>query len=140
MNALVLALLIATSGPDSAPKPEVRGLLATRVTFKDEAGVKLAGAMLDLLATSTVTRAANEEEWLDAQRRCHVHARFRTPCAVDVADGTKVDVTEIVTTFPLASTGAIWVRSGARYSYFAKYRGPALGKIQALLSEAKSAE
>jgi len=40
----------------------------------------------------------------------------------------------------LPSTGGIWVRSGDRYAYFAKYRGPALGKIQQLLSEAKPAE
>jgi len=141
MNVFVLALLLSTPGSDSAPKPEVRGLLATSVTFKEEAGAKLAGAILDLLATSTYSRAATEEEWLDAQVRCHVHAKFRKPPrAVEVGGAAKLDVTEVVATFPLPSTGGIWVRSGDRYAYFAKYRGPALGKIQQLLSEAKPAE
>lgn len=84
---------------------------------------------------------ATEEEWFDAQLRCHVHAKFRKPPReVEVQGSAKLDVTEVVATFPLPSTGGIWVRSADRFAYFAKYHGPALGKIQQLLSEAKSAD
>jgi hypothetical protein len=140
MNVFVLALFLLIPGSDSA-KPEVRGLLATKVTFNDESGAKLAAAILDLLATSTFSRAATEEEWLDAQLRCHVCAKFSKPQrAVEVSGAAKLDVAEVVVTFPLPSTGAIWVRSGDRFAYFAKYSGPALVKIQESLGEAKPAE
>ncbi len=100
----------------------------------------MAAAILDLLATSTFSRAATEEEWLDAQLRCHVRAKFSKPQrAVEVSEAAKLDVAEVVVTFPLPSTGAIWVPSGDRYAYFAKYSGPALVKIQESLGEAKPA-
>jgi hypothetical protein len=70
-----------------------------------------------------------------------VHAKFRKPQrAVEVGGAAKRNVTEVVAAFPLRSTGGIWLRSGDRDAYFAKSCGPALGKIQQLLSEAKPPE
>jgi hypothetical protein len=115
-------------------------LLATPVTFEAEAGAKMASAILDLLATSTYSRAATEAEWLDAARLCHVRVKFPTPPrSVEVHGAAKLEVAEVIATFPLPSTGGLWVRSGDRYAYFAKYRGPALEKIQAMLREARPA-
>jgi hypothetical protein len=140
MNALALTLLVMAAGAGPVSAPEVRGLLATRVTFDDAAGAKLASAILDLLATSSYSRVATEEEWLDAGRRCHVRAKFPAPPrSVEVNGAAKLEVAEVIATFPLASTGGLWVRSGDRYAYFAKYSGPALGEIQSLLRAAKSA-
>ncbi len=138
MNALAMTLLLTALG--AGPAPEVRGLLATRVTFDEAAGAKLASAILDLLATSSYSRVATEAEWLDAGRRCHVRVKFPAPPrSVEVNGAAKLEVAEVIATFPLASTGGLWVRSGDRYAYFAKYNGPALGVIQSLLREAKPA-
>ena len=141
MKAIAGLLLLTALGPGPARTPEVRGLLATRVTFGDEAGAKLASAILDLLATSAHSRAATEEEWLEADRRCHVRVKFpEPPRSVEVMGAAKLEVAEVMATFPLASTGGLWVRSGDRVAYFAKYSGPSMGVIQSLLREARPAE
>jgi hypothetical protein len=141
MNSLMIALLLPMLGPAPAAKPEVRGLLATEVTFSDDAGAKLAGAVVDLLRTASFSRAATEEEWLAARRQCHIRVRFPDrPRPVVPGIGEKVDVDEVIATFPLASTGGLWVRSGDRITYFAKYSGPSLDLIQNLLREARPAE
>jgi hypothetical protein len=138
MNALTITVLLTALG--AGPAPEVRGLLATPVTFGDEAGAKLASAILDLLGTSTYSRVATEEEWLAAGRGCHVRIKFaEPPRTVDVSGAAGLPVGEVIATFPLTSTGGLWVRSGDRYAYFAKYSGPALDKIQTLLREARPA-
>jgi hypothetical protein len=138
MNALAVTLLVTALG--NGPAPEVRGLLATRVTFDDAAGAKLASAILDLLATSSYSRVATESEWLDAGRECHVRVKFpEPPRSVEVNGTAKLEVAEVTATFPLASTGGLWVRSGDRYAYFAKYSGPSMDTIQALLREARPA-
>jgi hypothetical protein len=140
MNALAIFLLVVPLA-DTIPAPEVRGLVATRVKFEGVARAKVAGAVLDLLATCAHSQSATEEQWVDAQQKCHLHIKFvKPPRVVDVYGAAKIEVTEIVVTFPLLSTGGIWVRSGDRYAYFAKYRGPADGKIQELLREAKPVE
>jgi hypothetical protein len=141
MDALTVTLIVMALGSGPAAASDVRGVLATPVSFGDEAGAKLASAILDLLATSTYSRVATGEEWLDAGRRCHVRVKFQAPPrSVAVDGGVKLEVAEVIATFPLASTGGLWVRSGDRYAYFAKYSGPALGEIQTLLREAKPAE
>ncbi len=138
MNAIALIGILAVV--DANPAPEVEGLLATRVTFTGQRRAQVADAVLALLATCAHSEAASEEGWLAAQRLCHLHIRFPQPRAVAVHGTEKTLVAEVVVTFPLPSTGGIWVRSGDRYRYFAKYGGPAERRIQALLGQAKPAD
>jgi hypothetical protein len=79
MNGFAFVLLLPLSGADPTTAPEVQGLLATRITFAGESRAKLAGAVLDLLSTCVHSEAANEDDWLAAQRLCHVHILFLEP-------------------------------------------------------------
>jgi hypothetical protein len=141
MNCLIFALLLPALGPATTAKPEVRGLLATDVTFSDDAGARLAAAVVDLLRSASYSRAATEEEWLAARRHCHIRVRFPEGARPVVPrDGEKVEVDEVIATFPLASTGGLWVRSGDRITYFAKYSASSVDLVQRLLREARPVE
>ena len=65
----------------------------------------------------------------------------KPPRSVDVRGADKIAVSEMVVTFPLPSTGGIWVRAGDRYAYFAKYRDLELiQRIGRLLTQAQPAD
>jgi hypothetical protein len=147
MMTLVAFLAALTVGAEPTPAHEVSGVLATRVKFEGEACDKIGAAVLDLLATCAHSSQASEDDWLEAQRRCHVLVKYPKPHQdVAVFGAAKIPAAEAIVTFTLASAGGIWVRSGDRYAYFSKFApsGPAPGKelrrIQELLSEAKVAD
>jgi hypothetical protein len=139
MNVIVACLLLTASAagpPDGLV--EVKGLIATRVQFGGDAREKVASAGLDLLRSCTHSATASEEDWLKALHKCHLDIKFTTPRNLIVNRSEKITVAEMLITFPLAS-GGIWVRSGERYTHFAKFDPQLCIKIQELLGEAKPA-
>ncbi len=68
------------------------------------------------------------------------------PRDVDVSGAEKIPVADVIVTFPLATTGGIWVRSGDRFAYFSKFvphvpsPGRELRHFQELLREARATE
>jgi hypothetical protein len=141
MTALAaLMVLVASQQPGEVVRhPEVTGLVATRIQFPEEVRERVAAACLELLAGCTHSAAAQDTDWLQGLRACHVQVKFPAPRKVVVNGAEKVLVSELVVTFPLHSTGAIYVRSGDTYLYFAKFTTPG-NKLQGLLREARLAE
>ena len=149
--AAVIAGSICCSVSRAAEPPEVRGVLATRVTFDDDVSEKLATASLELLANCSMGQAASEREWADADRGCHLRLRFIEPRTVSISRPAsarsglpeKAEVSEMILTFPLGS-GRVWIRSGDEYAWYAKWPGLAhtqlCNPIQLLLREASPAE
>jgi hypothetical protein len=136
MNVLVACLLLAAPVADQSDHPEIQGLIATRVQFGGEAREKLASACLALLRSCAYSAPASEEDWLNALDKCHLDIKFTKPRNALVNRSETVTVAQMLITFPLGS-GGIWVRSGGRYTYFAKFDPQLTVKIQELLREAK---
>ena len=119
--------------------PEVQGLIVTGVSFAEDAREKLASAGFELLAGCTARKTSSQAEWQSARQTCHLHFKFVTPRTVTLVtshnvEHGKVEVAEMIITFPLAS-GRVWVRSGDEYTWFAKWPSAGLYKpIQLLLS------
>jgi len=117
-------------------QPEVQGVIATEVQFSGASREKVANAVFELLGSCTFSAPASEKEWGDApNQKCRIHVKFVKPHTVTVNRSEKVEVDEMVITFPL-SNGRIWVRSGDKYISFAKYRPELCKPIQELLREA----
>lgn len=120
--------------------PKVQGVIASQVHFSGDAREKAANAILELLASCTSSGTASEMDWVEAPHgKCHLHFTFVKPQTVTVTINrpAKIEVGEMVITFPL-SNGRIWVRSGDKYTWFAKYRPELCKPIQELLKEAES--
>jgi hypothetical protein len=124
--ALLCAVFWCSTAPAADP-PEVRGLIATRVHFEEDARERLAATGFELLANCTFSHTASEGEWHEALRQSHLHFTFATPRTVTFVPPLnatmkreKAEITEMIVTFPLGS-GRVWVRSGDEYTWFAKW-------------------
>ncbi len=134
----VLCAVVWCSIAQADDPPEVRGVLAGQVYFSGDAREKAATAVLELLASCTASGTASEHDWVEAPHgKCHLHFKFVKPRTVTVAIGrlATIETGEMVITFPL-SNGRIWLRSGDRYTWFAKYRPELCKPIQELLKDA----
>lgn len=144
--ALLVGATICGTPSQAAEPPEVRGLMATRVSFDTTTSEKLASASFELLAHCSMGQSASEREWADADRGCHLRFRFITPRTASFSRPTitngglpeKSEVSEMILTFPLGS-GRVWVRTGEEYAWYAKWPGSAherlCNPIQLLLRE-----
>src|SRR5262249_34114802 len=117
MTGLAALLIVAASqqAGEVVRHSEGTGLGATRIPFPEEVRERVAAACLELLAGCTYSAAAQDTAWLQGLRACHVQVKFPTPRQVVVNGTEKVLVSELVVTFPLHSTGCIYVRSGERF-------------------------
>lgn len=138
---LICAVFFCTAVQALDP-PEVQGVIATGVHFSGDAREKVATAVFELLASCTASGTASENDWAEAlHRKCRLHFKFVEPRTVMMTNDRpdKIEVDEMVITFPL-SNGRIWVRSGEKYIWFAKWRPERCKPIQELLKEATANE
>src|SRR5262249_1459006 len=140
MFAVIIFCALACGGAKPADAPEVHGLLATRVQFAGDDREKVSAVAVKLLAScSTVPLPCTEEDWERVFRRCHLHVKLAKPRTGTVNGREKVQVAEMVISFP-TNTGGVWVRSGNDYTYFAKFAPRLCIELQGLLKAAKPAE
>jgi hypothetical protein len=126
-----------------AAEIEARAVLAMPVSFDDETSAKLSSSVVALWNRSTVVEQAGMSDWNDIQRQCHLSIKYqpahRVPLLRPLSEvGEKsLEVDELIVTFPLSS-GRVYVRSGEKVYWFAKWPGTEMerlcGPIQKLLS------
>lgn len=155
MNLLVALLfpLVAGDGGETirrgetARLPEVSGVIATHVRFKEAARKRVAEACLALLASCTYAHVPNEgemPEWdttfLDVlYKKAHLYIRLPKPRAIQIATSEKIEVSELLIVLPL-NNGTIWVRAGDKAKRFGKYSPNEAVHLQRLLKEAEPVE
>ena len=148
MGILVALLtLVPAGGEPVAPRAAVKGNLATRVTFPGADADDVAAACLKLLASCHYSRVPAEGSLPDwdgtyataSNTRSHLHVRFAKPQAVKCADGTAVEVTEMLVLLPL-NNGGLHVRVGDRAKAFGKYEHDLGVALQRLLRKAEPAD
>jgi hypothetical protein len=138
-----LSLLLGADESGTDRLPEVSGVIATSIQFKDTAKEKVAEAGLALLASCHYWHVPSEGEmpkWdstvLDlTQSRCHLYFRFAKPRTIKPIPSETVEVSEMIIVLPL-SNGTIWVRSGDKAKRFAKYESYESVRLQAVLKDA----
>jgi hypothetical protein len=125
--------------PDPTKVPNVVGVFDGKpIEFALDVRENVANAAIDLLRSCHHSDStATKNGWDNALKKPHLRVTFAKPRSVDVLDET-VEVPELVVTFPL-STGGLWVRSGDKVLYFAKYEYPTSQKLEAWLREAEPA-
>jgi hypothetical protein len=135
---------VQTDDLRAADVEEARALLAMPVSFGADTAAKLSSSVLTLLARCTVVRPANMAEWNDIQRQCHLRVKYDgahhmplTKPLPDVAEAKSLEIDELIVTLPLSS-GRVYVRSGDKVYWFAKWPGSETDRlckpIQTLLS------
>ena len=135
MNTAITCVMLAIFSSERVPVAEVRGVIATNITFTEEVSEKVVSAVGDLLASCTFSREVSEEDWQKSFGRCHLHVKFATPRLLLVDPTGKLEVKEMIITFPLTS-GGVWLQSGDHFKYFAKFAPKTTRPIQLLLKEA----
>ncbi|MFN0058745.1 MAG: DUF5329 family protein [Planctomycetota bacterium] len=136
-GAFLLAELDKLERPAVARVFEVNALLAAAVQFDGVARDSVAAAGLELLESSSCPEGVTEEDWAEAQRRCHLAIRFAEPRSALVNRTNKLLVDELLIPFPLTATGRLFVRSDGKLVGYAKYSQALSGKMQSLLKDAQ---
>jgi hypothetical protein len=131
-----LLLLLPALAADTATVPEVRALLVTHLGFTENQREKLAGAAVKLLSSCHSSCPSSEKDFQSLFKQCHLHVKFARPREVNVREGKKLKVDELIVSFP-TNTGGIWVRSGEDYSYFTKFAYEHCLEINELLKAGK---
>jgi hypothetical protein len=129
---------------DAVRLPEVSGVIATPVLFRDQARERIAEAGLALLASCHYAHVPNEgemPEWDDTlldtrNKKAYLHIRLAKARTIKTAAEQKVEVSEMIIVLPL-NNGGIWVRSGDRAKRFGKYTQAEGARLQGLLKEAE---
>ena len=107
----------------------------------------MTAACLALLASCHYSRVQAEgplPDWGEtaataSNTRSHLRVRFAKPRAVTCADGSKVEVTEMLVLLPLNS-GGLRVRVGDKAKAFGKYEHDKCVALQRLLKRAEPAK
>lgn len=145
--AALLVLALSADGERVIPSVTVKGNIATRVVFKGAAGDKVSASCLALLTSCHYSQVPAEgpmPDWEDTYAKAfntasHLHVRFAKPQSVKCADGTAVEVTEMLVLLPL-NKGRLLVRVGDKAQAFAKYEHDKCVALQRLLTLAEPEE
>ena len=146
MSILVafLALVPSADGPVAVPTTAVTGNIATRVVFKEADVDKVVEACLALLASCHYSQVPNEGPLADwdgtysevFNTRSHLHVRLAKPRTVKCAEGSAVEVSEMLVLLPL-NNGGLRVRIGDQAKRFGKYEHDKCVALQRLLNLAE---
>jgi hypothetical protein len=113
-------VMLKEFAPQPAVVPEVRALLVTHLSFAAEEREKVAATALQLLESCGHSQPSTGDDFERIFQQCHLYVKFPKPQPLIVSDGQKLQVEELIVSFP-TNRGGIWVRSGRDYVYLAKF-------------------